>query len=159
MRAPVCCGRRSHDVTDGFDDDLGIQVWVCPRCHQRREVATGEDAMLSAEDPTDAAPGSAEKMLVFAARFACGEALFHARDVRAPPATTRPAEASHLPKGVEWEEGRQRFRVRIAHPKTGRMRHVGRFRELREAIEMLEFWRAEMAPRASGNSQAGEGDG
>lgn len=87
--------------------------------YARRGVGAGTGNRPLPADPTDAEPGSAEKIAVLAARAKAGVSLHHAADRTLPRQTDRPAGLfiwDRLPSLlVVAHRGRQRNSLRRAY--------------------------------------------
>lgn len=88
--------------------DLGL-IPLCRRCYETpavRELYPVPDKYAAREpvvaytgeptEPTDAAPGTADKVAVMEARAACGQSLFHPLDGPVDTRRTTPAAAAWL---------------------------------------------------------------
>lgn len=87
--------------------------------------------------PTDARPGSDDKIRVLIARYQLRRPLFHPQDGHAGGTQTRRLTAAALADREYITElaGRQRWQVRVYDPASRRQVSVGVFRSLDTAIE------------------------
>lgn len=108
-------------------------------------VAPGDRTSLPiAPRPTRHAPGSTERIDVYAWRAAHGYSVFHPHDAKVPaayrPRRRRGPDVNpepQTPKYIQWDGQQKRFRVRIPAVVGGRKRRllIGKYRSLLAAVK------------------------
>lgn len=103
--------------------------------------------MTGAGPPTQAAPGSPEKVRVMRLRAALRLPLFHPQDAAgtaegAPGRGAGPRAAKLTPRGISWNARKKRYWVRVSV--DGETRYVGAYRTLEQAVRALERFREEL---------------
>ena len=145
--ACVRCGDRVSDrglrlcrVCDEGLTDLECRDQLPRRTYprRRREVASGSQP----DRPTEALPGSAEKIAEMARRAERGEELFHAEDTGSEPADLVGAFVAMCRRDVRgvYARGTHRLRWRAEPWRDGRHHYLGTFDSEEEAITAVRRW-------------------
>jgi hypothetical protein len=115
--------------------------FVCPRCEAILHVVEGLETSPQPAEPTQAQVGSEAKLGVMRERFKRGESLFHAGDnVRLERRVT--ARARNATPGVQYNERRRRWQVRLNVPGVEGLTYVGCFADEATACRAAGLARA-----------------
>jgi hypothetical protein len=150
--APECCDAPMAETTSGLDCEMGSWRFTCDACAYSILVHDEPDGGILGCGPTAHPAGSEGKVQVMTARANRRLPLFDPQDNRqvVTPAATGEAggakrraagsNASVGERGVNWDEKRSAYRVRVG--KKGTRVHVGLFVELATAQKAAALARA-----------------